>query len=607
MSSLIDVKLYAPQIEKLPLAANTSTLREDPKRRQYHGSIFRLLVFVVAFLTGVVILLPIGLREGLFLSLWAPSYHLPDLYEASVLELQHGMDSGHFTSVDLVKAYLSRIEEVNPKGAELRAVIETNPSAISQAAVLDRERRRKGKRSLLHGIPVLVKDNIATLASEGMNTTAGSFALLGSVVPGDAGVIKRLRRAGAIVLGKTNLSEFSQVRGTVPLGWSGRGGQCTNAYFKNGNPCGSSSGSGVAASIGLAAVTLGSETDGSITCPSSFNNVVGVKPTLGLTSRAGVIPISEHQDTIGPITRSVSDAAIVLNFIAGKDLDDKATLLQPPTRLDYTQALREDALKGKRIGVPRRAFLDSNMGGATRPAVLEAFEKAIVTMSDLGATIIDPADMPGASELNNDTRRGEAMVLGIDLKDQLNDYLKKLTRRPEGVNSLADIIKFNNDHPELEMPEGHESQDFLITAEATSGRNATFAEALEENQILGRSRGIDAALQAHNLDALILPLVDTARTTTPSALAGYPIVTVPLGFFPMDTKAVLLDTQTFYPAPGLPFGLQFMGAAYTEFDLIGFAYAYEQRTKTRLQRKAIPAAIPKTQLKDIINLRKAIH
>ncbi|KAF9442738.1 amidase signature enzyme, partial [Macrolepiota fuliginosa MF-IS2] len=287
----------------------------------------------------------------------------PDLYEASVEELQRGLESGLFTSVDLVKAYFARIDEVNLKGPELRAIIELNPSALDQAAALDQERKKTGARGLLHGIPIILKDNIATVASEGMNTTAGSFSLLGSIVPDDAGVVKRLRAAGAIILGKANMSEWAEFRGNLPNGWSGRGLQCTNAYFPNADPCGSSAGSGVSTSIGLTAVSLGTETDGSITCPSSNNNLAGIKPTVGLTSRAGVIPISEHQDTVGPMTRSMTDAAIVLSVIAGKDPNDNFTLAQPDVVPDYTKALNKNALRGKRIGVPRHVFLNTSISG----------------------------------------------------------------------------------------------------------------------------------------------------------------------------------------------------------------------------------------------------
>ncbi|KAF9027405.1 amidase signature enzyme [Hymenopellis radicata] len=521
----------------------------------------------------------------------------PDLYEASVLELQQGLDGGSFSSVDLVKAYFARIDEVNLKGPELRAVIETNPSALSQAASLDKERSLKGKRSLLHGIPVLLKDNIATVASEGMNTTAGSFSLLKSIVPSDAGVVKRLRAAGAIILGKANLSEFAHFRGNaLPSGWSGRGGQNTGAYFPSMDPCGSSSGSGVAASIGLTAVTLGTETDGSITCPSSNNNLAGIKPTVGLTSRAGVVPISSNQDTVGPMTRSLTDAAIVLSIIAGPDPNDNFTLAQPTPVPDYTQALVKTALNGKRIGVPRRVFLDPKITGLDQ-SVFAAFEGALDVMRQLGATVVDPADLPSAEEFVRDGN--ETMVLDTDFKVELNRYYASLIENPSGVRSLADLIAFNDANPELEEPVNFTSQDILIASEATNGFDDAYFTALAFDHDLGRTRGIDAALQAHDLDALVLP--SPAFTTTPAAVAGYPLVTVPLGFYPDNVTIGSAGPLTVYPAPNVPFGMSFFASAFSEFELVGLAFAYEQATQTRLAKRAFDEAIPKTQLGDIVH------
>ncbi|KAI0088298.1 amidase signature enzyme [Irpex rosettiformis] len=528
---------------------------------------------------------------------------LPDLYEASIAELQDGLDSHLFTSVDLVKAYFARIEEVNLEGPQLRAVLELNPSAIAQAKALDLERNTKGKRGPLHGIPILLKDNIATVSSEGLNTTAGSFSLLGSVVPDDAGVVKRLRKAGAIILGKANLSEFAHFRGNLASGWSGRGGQCTNAYFPHADPCGSSSGSGVATSIGLTAVSLGSETDGSITCPTSNNNLAGIKPTVGLTSRAGVVPISEHQDTIGPMTRSIADAAVVLSVIAGKDPNDNFTLAQPSPVPDYTKALNKDALKGKRIGVPRKVFTNDTITG-NDPFVNIAFDAALDTIRALGATVVDPADLPSADEIA--VSNNETIVLDVDFKAsllfcciQLNSYYANLLENPSGVRSLADLIAFNDANPELEEPPRFEDQSELIESQATTGMNATYFQALAFDKDLGATRGIDAALKQFDLDALILPA--PGFTTVPAAIAGYPIVTVPLGFYPENITIGLAGPETVYPAPGVPFGLSFLGTAFSEFQLIGFAFAYEQKTKTRLARKAFAEAIPKTQLQDVIS------
>ncbi|KAJ3874621.1 amidase signature enzyme [Lentinula edodes] len=521
-----------------------------------------------------------------------------DLYEASILELQNGLDAGQFTSVDLIKAYFARIEEVNLQGPVLRAVIETNPSALAQAAVLDAERAVSGKRSLLHGIPVILKDNIATIASEGMNTTAGSFALLGSIVPDDAGVVKKLREAGAIILGKANLSEFAEFRGNLPSGWSGRGGQTTNAYFPSADPCGSSSGSGVTTSIGLTTVALGTETDGSITCPTGNNNLAGVKPSVGLTSRAGVIPISEHQDTVGPMARSITDAAIVLSLIAGKDPNDNFTLAQPPIVPDYTKALNPNALVGARIGVPRKVFLDGSdlTGNGSESAIGLAFEKALDVIRELGASVVDPADLPSAEEIARSNN--ETVVLDTDFKIQINAWLEGLISIPSGVRSLADLIAFDNANPSLEEPVNFTSQSEFIASEATTGFTDAYFQSLAFDKELGGAQGIDAALEMFDLDALVLPA--QGLTTVPAAIAGYPIVTVPLGFFPSNVTIGSAGPETVYPAPGVPFGLSFLGTAFSEFDLIGFAFAYEQKTKTRLERRAFPAAIPKTQLKDIL-------
>jgi len=349
---------------------------------------------------------------------WHDSTTFPDLYEASVAELQQGLDKSQFTSVHLVKAYLARIEEVNLKGAALHAVIETNPHALAQAAALDDERISQGSRGPLHGIPLLLKDNIATLHDQGLNTTAGSYALLGSEVAGDAPVAAKLREAGAIFIGKTNMSEWANFRGKVPNGFSGRGGQTVSPYYPNGDAFGSSSGSGVAMAIGLAAASLGSETDGSIVSPSSKNNVVGIKPTIGLVSRTKVIPISSTQDTVGPMCRSVADAALLLRIIAGKDKDDEATDGQPEVP-DYMEALDKDALVGKRLGVPRKLINDdSPMKGE--------FDKALDVLRSLGAVIVDPAELPSTDELKSSNH--ESLVLTVEFKVGVNKYIEGLRK-----------------------------------------------------------------------------------------------------------------------------------------------------------------------------------
>jgi len=435
-----------------------------------------------------------------------------------------------------------------------------------------------------------------SLLLAGLNTTAGSFSLLKSIVPDDAGVIKKLRAAGAIILGKASLSEWAHFRGNVASGWSGRGGQGTNAYFPNADPCGSSSGSGIATSIGLTAVSLGTETDGSITCPTSNNNLAGIKVTLGLTSRAGVIPISEHQDTVGPICRSLTDAAAVLSVIAGPDPNDNFTLAQPLPVPNFSLAVKNtNALRGARIGVPRKVFTNDTITG-NDPFVNVVFEQAIQTIRGLGATVVDPADLPTAEQIA--VSNNETIVLDIDFKIQLNKYFESLLANPSGVRSLADLIAFNNANAALEEPVNFTDQSELIESQQTNGMNSTYFQALAFDKELGGTNGIDAVLKMHNLDALILPA--PGLTTVPAAIAGYPIITVPLGFYPDNVTIGSAGPLTLYPAPGVPLGLSFLGTAFSEFKLIELAFAYEQKTKTRLARKAFPAAIPKTQLIDVI-------
>ncbi|CAE6447825.1 unnamed protein product [Rhizoctonia solani] len=544
------------------------------------------------------------LLTTLVFSVWTCPLDKLDLYEASISELQSGLEDGHFTSVDLVRAYLARIDQVNHAGPKLNAVIEKNAHALEQARMLDDERGLTGKRSPLHGIPILVKDSIATLASEGMNTTAGSYAFLGSVVREEATVVAKLRKAGAIILGKTNLCEWSHVRGKLPNGWSARGGQTTNPYYPRADPCGSSSGSAVAMAIGLAAGSLGAETDGSIICPAGFNNVVGIKPTVGLTSRAGgeaVIPISIHQDTIGPITRSVADAATILTVIAGRDERDNFTTSAPTSIPDYTQFLDPSAINGKRFGVPRKVFMNETLM-KFHPSVSVEFERALERIKKMGGVVVDPADFPSAEEMSF---RREHWVALVQFKASLNAYIKDLAYVSANVSSLADILVFNDEHKKLEEPKGYEDQSTLALAESTNGYNSTYHKFLRQNHILSRERGIDAVLKARNLDALLLP--SNLYTALPAALAGYPMVTVPLGFHPQDTKP-FPDTsnpnQVLYPAPGMPFGLSFTGTAYTEPSLIGFAYAYEQYTRTRLERRAYKEAVPTIQLGDVVGMHK---
>ncbi|THG99716.1 hypothetical protein EW026_g2704 [Hermanssonia centrifuga] len=415
----------------------------------------------------------------------------------------------------------------------------------------------------------------------------GSFALLGSVVPRDATVAAKLRAAGAIILGKANLSEWANFRGNVPSGFSGRGGQSSSAYVPLGDPSGSSSGSGIGTSIGLTAGALGSETDGSIVSPSSNNNLVGIKPTVGLTSRAGVVPISEHQDTVGPMCRSVADAATILSIIAGRDPLDNFTFAQPPVVPDYTKALDPNALKGVRLGVARQ-FAGNNEN------VLAAFNASLDVMRGLGATIVDPADFPDFAEIR--ASGNETIVLDTDFKVDVTNYIAGLLDVPTGVKNLADLIAFNTAHADEELvPPFWTDQSIFIKAENTTVDQAYF-DALAADKDLGQTRGIDGTLKEFDLDALILP---TSGAAGPAAIAGYPIVTVPLGFQPANvTLSAAQPTRAM--GPNMPFGISFMGTAFSEFKLISFAFAYEQATHNRLKQLAFPEAIPKTQLQDIV-------
>ncbi len=496
-----------------------------------------------------------------------------DLEEATIADLQAAMAAGRLTSLELVRRYRARIAAIDRDGLRLNAVIEENPEAEAIAAALDAERRAKGPRGPLHGIPVLLKDNIDT--ADRMQTTAGSLALLGSRPARDATVAARLRAAGAAILGKTNLSEWANMRsGRSTSGWSGRGGQTRNPYVLTRNPCGSSSGSAVAVSANLCVAALGTETDGSIVCPSHVNGVVGIKPTVGLTSRAGVVPISHNQDTVGPHARTVRDAAIVLGTLAGADPLDPATAANLGNgAADYTQGLDPNALRGARIGVPRKSFFGYS---AHTDRVIEA---ALGVLRAQGAILVDPADLPSIDEVN--TSPAEMTVLLYDLKADMAAYLA--TRVPDPshpdrpmMRTLAQLIAFNEAHRTEEM--AFFGQDLFEEAQAKGPlTEPAYLDALTACRRMGASEGIDAVMDQFRLDALVAPTGGPAWPTdhvngdhflgassAPAAIAGYPIVTVPAGF-----------------AFGLPIGISFFGRAWSEATLIRLAYAYEQASRAR--------------------------
>jgi len=495
-----------------------------------------------------------------------------ELEEATVAQLQEGMQSGRYTARRLVDMYLARIEDIDRKGPTLRSVIEINPDARAIADALDRERRVKGPRGPLHGIPILIKDNIDT--ADRMMTTAGSLALAGSIAPRDAFIVERLRTAGAVLLGKTNLSEWANFRSTTSTsGWSARGGQVKNPYVLDRNACGSSSGTGAAIAANLAAVGVGTETDGSIVCPSSVNALVGIKPTVGLVSRAGIIPIAHSQDTAGPIARTVADAAMLLEVMAGVDPRDVATKQSAGQTAGFAKALKPDALRGARIGVARKRYFGYS---AAADRLVEA---AIAELKAGGATILDPADIPTAAQMD----ACELEVLLYEFKADLNKYLAALPPSV-AVRSLEGLIAFNERERAREMP--YFGQELFVRAQKKGPLTSpAYLKARATCRSLARNRGIDAVMTRLRLDAIVAPTGSPAwpidlvngdhflgASSTPAAVAGYPSVTVPAG-------------QAF----GLPVGISFIGRAWSEPRLIALAYAYEQATKHRRPPAFLPS------------------
>ena len=487
-----------------------------------------------------------------------------DVAEASVADLQAAMTNGRITSKELTALYLARIKAIDEAGPKLNSVIEVNPDALAIADELDRERRSKGARGPLHGIPVLIKDNIAT--ADRMQTTAGSLALVGVKPPRDAFVVTKLREAGAVILGKTNLSEWANIRSTRSTsGWSSRGGLTRNPYALDRNTSGSSSGSAVAIAASLAAVAVGTETDGSITSPSAVNGIVGIKPTVGLVSRSGIVPIAHSQDTPGPMARTVADAAVLLAAMAGTDLRDDATRDASPKAMDYASHLDRNALKGARLGVVRSQF------GGRNELVSAEVEKALKVLEAQGAVLVDIPELPNANKLS----ATEIEVLLTELKADMAAYLKEWAPHAP-VRDLADIIAYNEEHKARVMP--YFGQEHFINAQKKGGLDSKeYLDALANNHRLSRIEGIDKVLVDQKLDALVAPtgqpawLTDFIKGdasgggfTSPAAVAGYPHITVPAG-----------------QVQGLPCGISFVGAAWSEARLIALAYAFEQASRAR--------------------------
>ncbi len=492
----------------------------------------------------------------------APEVKPFELDEATISELQDGMAAGKFTAHSLAEKYLSRIAEIDQAGPALRSVIELNPDALSIADSLDSERTSKGPRGRLHGIPVFIKDNIGT--ADRMMTTAGSLALLGFTPQKDSAVARQLRKAGAVILGKTNLSEWANFRSShSSSGWSARGGQTRNPYALDRNPCGSSSGSGAGASANLCAAAVGSETDGSIVCPSSANGLVGIKPTLGLISRAGIIPIAHSQDTAGPMCRTVTDAAILLGALAGTDPDDIAT--KTPARKvpgDYTRFLDPAGLRGARIGIVKTSY-------PFQESIDSVWKNALDAMKHEGASLID-VKIASLGKFDD----SELDVLLCEFKAGLNRYLEASPSAP--VRSLKELIEFNERNREKEMP--YFGQDLFEKAQAKGPlTRKRYLDALAKNHRLTRTEGIDAVMDKNRLDALVAPTAgpswltdlvdgdhDTGGSSSLPAVAGYPNINVPMGF-----------------VFGLPVGVSFFGRAWSEPTLIRIAYAFEHVTQAR--------------------------
>ncbi len=485
-----------------------------------------------------------------------------ELEEKTMTELQQFMEAGKYTSRQICELYLKRIEEKDQSEDGLNSVIEVNPDALQIAEALDRERNNGKVRGILHGIPVMIKDNIDT--GDRMMTTAGSLALAGITAPKDAFIVKKLREAGAVLLGKTNLSEWANFRSSrSSSGWSGRGRQTKNPFALDRSPCGSSSGSASAVSGNMCAITIGTETNGSIVCPSSANGVVGIKPTVGLWSRSGIIPISHTQDTAGPIGRTVADTAALLGALTGMDVADEITQeSEAYVGMDYTQFLDANALNGKRIGV-----LKGTLGYHER--VDEVISNAIGVLKSQGAEIIEDV------QVSEDSAYGDSgfQVLLYEFRDGINKYLK--TRPDAAVKTLADIIQFNKDNAEKEMT--YFMQELMDKAEEKGSlEDEEYKDALKKMLEVARG-GLDKALSEQNLDAIVgvtggpAWLTDVVNgdhfgtgSSTPAARSGYPNITVPAGF-----------------VHGLPVGMSFFGAKYQEAKLISIAYAFEQETNAR--------------------------
>ncbi|EJU02492.1 amidase signature enzyme [Dacryopinax primogenitus] len=547
----------------------------------------------------------------------------PDLLNTSILELQKGLNAGHWTSVDLIKAYTARVEEVDPV---IHAVIALNPDALALAASCDAQRASSpsAARSPLFGIPLLIKDNIAT---KKMDCTAGSLALVGAKTASDSTVVRKLKEAGAIIFGRANLSEWAYFRSWEnSSGFSGVNGQTYCAFHPQGDPSGSSSGSGAAMAVGLAAATIGSETSGSIISPSTRNNCVGMKPTIGLVSRTGVVPISASQDSAGPMCATVDDCAIILDAIAGPDPKDSATSKAPTDRQPgayLAAALDLGAIKRARIGVSHQfrqsleSFIKEDLDSADRPKfgekvppspyISKTFDEAVEKIRALGVDLVE-VELEWNDELSKQLEKDEFQVLISEFKVDVNAYLGELEEVPTGCKTLEDLIQFNIDHKEQEMPERNAKQDIFEKALLTKGLDEpVYVEARERCLRHSTKEGLDKLFADNKLDAVITFSDSDASpgklVTWLAAMSGYPLCCVPLGFLPEDTEPT--KVLPLRRAANFPFGLIMVGLPWTEAKLFSYAKAIEEVTQVRKAGKPFEAAIPRTNLKNVVEVRAA--
>ncbi|KAF2191375.1 glutamyl-tRNA amidotransferase subunit A [Zopfia rhizophila CBS 207.26] len=528
------------------------------------------------------------------LFVWLPYYlkshsGMPSLADITLKEISAGLDARQFTCVDLVRAYLARTKEVNN---DFHIIIETNPDALSIAAELDAEISRTGRRGPLHGVPIYVKDNIGT--GDKMNVTAGSFALLKSRPPKESAVSQSLRRAGAIILGKANMCEWANIRSSnASHGWSARGGQLKGIYCEDQNPQGSSGGPAVATALGLAFAALGTETEGSLVCPAEKNNVVTIRPTVGLVSRSGTVPISRRQDTIGPLARTVEDAAQILQAIAGRDSDDGFTDQIPFDDIpNYTSGLTS-SIANFRIGIPRNAF-------DVHDSVLQSFEHALKLLKGNGAAIVDNANFTGIEEYRNLDPWLQDVVLFTDFKYSLNEYFSMLVENPNNIYNMADLIKYTKTCEAEEYPRFNVEE--FETAQGTKDPDdPTYQEGLEKEAYYGGEGSILGALDKANLDALIFPTAAKMPLRF-AAIKGLPLVTVPLGAYPDGTEVKRNRKDNFIDiGPNVPYCITIVGRAFSEVTLIKVAYAVEQLTQARNTIRSIVS--PTTEIADVVQNR----